>query len=121
VPCLIISPWTVGGNIYSTVADHTSCLQFLERVTAANGLSAHGPVTFNYISRWRRATFDDFQGALVPGTAQAAPANFQAIVNGSADLPNGETINTYVTNQNSSANLALPPFPGASQTTPTQV
>jgi phospholipase C len=118
---MIISPWTVGGNIYSTVADHTSCLQFLEKVTAAGGLSAKGPVTFNYVSNWRRATFDDFQGALAPGAGQAAPAGFQAIVNGSADLPNGETISTYVSNQNSSSTLALPPFPGASQTTPSQV
>jgi phospholipase C len=84
-------------------------------------LSAKGAVTFKYVSNWRRVTFDDFTGALVPGTAQTAPANFQAIVNGSADLPNGETISSYVSNQNSTASLALPPFPGASQTMPTQV
>jgi phospholipase C len=120
VPCMIISPWTVGGNVYPAVADHTSCLQFLEQVTASGGLSAKGPVTFSYISNWRRATFDDFSGALVPA-AQAAPASFQAIVNGSADLSNGETINTYVANQTASSDLALPHFPGANQTTPTQV
>jgi phospholipase C len=120
VPCMIISPWTVGSNIYPAVADHTSCLQFLEQITAAGGLSAKGAVTFKYISNWRRATFDDFTGALVPGTPQAAPAGFQAIANGSADLPNGETISTYVSNQTTASSLALPPFPGASQTMPTQ-
>ena len=40
VPCFIISPWTVGGHIYSQVADHTSPLQLIEAVTAAGGLNA---------------------------------------------------------------------------------
>ena len=33
VPCYIISPWSVGGNVNSQVFDHTSVLMFLEKVT----------------------------------------------------------------------------------------
>jgi phospholipase C len=77
VPCFIISPWTVGGRIFSEVSDHTSCLQLIETVAAAGGLSGTGPVTFPNVSRWRRATFSDFTGALRPGAPQPAPANTQ--------------------------------------------
>jgi phospholipase C len=77
VPCFIISPWTVGGRVFSEVSDHTSCLQLIETVAAAGGLSGTGPVTFPNISRWRRATFSDFTGALRPGAPQPAPANTQ--------------------------------------------
>jgi phospholipase C len=76
VPCIIISPWTVGGQIFSEVSDHTSCLQLIEAVAAAGGLSGAGPVTFPHISRWRRATFSDFTAAL-RGAAQPAPTNTQ--------------------------------------------
>jgi len=77
VPCFIISPWTVGGRVFSEVSDHTSCLQLIEAVAAAGGLSGTGPVTFPNISRWRRATFTNFTGALRPGAPQPAPANTQ--------------------------------------------
>jgi phospholipase C len=133
VPCFIISPWTIGGTPYSAVSDHTSCLQFLEAIVAAGGLSGQGTeVNFTVdgtatgtksISPWRYATFDDFQGAFAPAAnsaAQPAPAGFQAIVNGSADLSNGETLSAYVTSQTAASSLALPPFPGAAQTAPTQ-
>jgi hypothetical protein len=76
VPCFIISPWTVGGQIFSEVSDHTSCLQLIETVAAAGGLSGAGPVTFPNISRWRRATFSDFTAAL-RGAARPAPTNTQ--------------------------------------------
>jgi phospholipase C len=59
------------------VSDHTSCLQLIETVAAAGGLSGTGPVTFPNVSRWRRATFSDFTGALRPGAPQPAPANTQ--------------------------------------------
>ena len=55
VPAFVISPWTVGGRIFSEVSDHTSCLRLIEAVAAAGGLSGAGPVTFPNISRWRRA------------------------------------------------------------------
>ena len=33
VPCIIVSPWTIGGYVNSEVSDHTSQLKFLERIT----------------------------------------------------------------------------------------
>jgi phospholipase C len=77
VPAFIISPWTVGGRIFSGVSDHTSCLRLIETVAAAGGLSGKGPVTFPNISRWRRKTFSDLTGALCPGAPQAAPSSTQ--------------------------------------------
>jgi phospholipase C len=55
VPCLLISPWTTGGWVYSDKLDHTSCLQFLEKLTGV-----HEP----NISDWRRKTFGDMTTAL---------------------------------------------------------
>jgi len=50
VPCIIISPWTVGGWVCSEPFDHTSVLQLLER---------HTGVREPNISNWRRKTFGD--------------------------------------------------------------
>jgi phospholipase C len=77
VPAWIISPWTVGGNVFSEVSDHTSGLQFIEAVAGAGGFGGAGSVTFPNISRWRRATFGDFSRALRPGAVQPAPSNTQ--------------------------------------------
>jgi len=77
VPAFIISPWSVGGHIFSEVSDHTSCLRLIESVAAAGGLSGNGPVTISNISRWRRKTFSDFTGALRPVRPQPAPSNSQ--------------------------------------------
>ena len=33
VPCIVVSPWTVGGYVCSEPFDHTSVLQFVEKVT----------------------------------------------------------------------------------------
>ena len=63
VPCIIVSPWTVGGWVATDRFDHTSCLQFLEWLTGV-----HEP----NISAWRRTTFGDLTSALrlnqPPGT-----------------------------------------------------
>src|SRR6202020_2101633 len=77
VPAFVISPWTVGGRIFSEVSDHTSGLRLIEAVAAAGGLSGAGPVTFPNISRWRRKTFSDWTGALRPVAGQAAPSDTQ--------------------------------------------
>jgi phospholipase C len=50
VPCIIVSPWTVGGWVCSQPFDHTSTLQFLEKIT---GVEAPN------ITAWRRRTFGD--------------------------------------------------------------
>lgn len=54
VPCILISPWTVGGWVCSQPFDHTSVLQFLERVTGVREPN---------ISDWRRQTFGDLTAA----------------------------------------------------------
>ncbi len=77
VPAFVISPWTVGGRIFSEVSDHTSGLRLIEAVAAAGGLSGKGPVTFPNVSRWRRATFSDWTGSLRPVPGQAAPSSTQ--------------------------------------------
>jgi phospholipase C len=55
VPCHIISPWTVGGYVATENFDHTSVLQFLEKVTG---------VTEPNITDWRRQAFGDLTSAL---------------------------------------------------------
>jgi phospholipase C len=54
VPCIIVSPWTAGGYVCSQRFDHTSILQFMERVT---------DVREDNISAWRRQTFGDLTAA----------------------------------------------------------
>jgi phospholipase C len=112
VPCVIISPWTVGGRIFSDVSDHTSCLRLVESVAAAGGFSGNGPVTFTNISRWRRQTFSDFTGSLQPVQPQPAPTNVQfEPATTAANLAAQETASLQ----------PLPARPGAEQTTPEQL
>jgi phospholipase C len=111
VPAMVISPWTVGGRIFSEVSDHTSCLQLIEAVAAAGGLSGAGPVTFPNISRWRRATFSDFTGALRPGKPQPAPSNTQF---------SPATTAANLAAQTTAARQPQTPRPGATQQNPDQ-
>ncbi len=55
VPCVIVSPWTVGGHVARESFDHTSVLRFLEVVTGVREPN---------ISDWRRRTFGDLTSAL---------------------------------------------------------
>ncbi|GAA5193861.1 alkaline phosphatase family protein [Rugosimonospora acidiphila] len=54
VPCVIVSPWTVGGYVASELFDHTSQLRFLEQITG---------VMETNISDWRRRTVGDLTSA----------------------------------------------------------
>lgn len=54
VPCIIISPWTVGGWVAGEPFDHTSQLRFLERITG---------VREENITEWRRSAFGDLTSA----------------------------------------------------------
>jgi phospholipase C len=119
VPCIIISPWTVGGHVYSQVSDHTSPLQLIEAVTAAGGLDlgtptrelpAKLPVVFDDMSAWRRETFDDFVGAFQPDA-------FAAPVDAEFDKTTREA--DYQA-QLAASRLALPAVPGAAQPVPHQ-
>jgi phospholipase C len=106
VPAFVISPWTVGGQIFSEVSDHTSCLRLIEAVAAGSGMSGKGPVTFPNISRWRRKTFSDFTGALRHGKAQPAPSSTQFAATTTA---------ANLAAQTAAARLPLPSRPGADQ------
>jgi phospholipase C len=97
VPCIIVSPWTAGGWISSATSDHTSTLQFLEKLTG---------VAIPNITQWRRDTFSDLTSALgfpvpffppLPGTKQQLARAVEEI-----------------------ATLPAPPLPGAAQSLPTQ-
>jgi phospholipase C len=52
VPAIIISPWTVGGPVQHDPFDHTSIVQFLEKITGV-------PCTNLPAGGWRRNTFGD--------------------------------------------------------------
>ena len=108
VPAFVISPWTVGGQIFSDVSDHTSGLRLIEAVAAAGGLSGKGPVTFPNVSRWRRKTFSDWTGPCARSRGQAAPSNTQF---------DAATTAANLAAQTAAALLPLPTRPGADQQT----
>ncbi|MFB7669337.1 alkaline phosphatase family protein [Kitasatospora sp. NPDC056138] len=62
VPCIVISPWTVGGWVASEAFDHTSVLRFLECFTGVRAAN---------ITDWRRAAFGDLTSAFQFGHAAA--------------------------------------------------
>ena len=99
VPCIIVSPWTVGGWVCSQPFDHTSVLQFLEKFTG---------VRESNISDWRRSAFGDLTSAFrFDNPAREAPV-----------LP--DTVGAQSLAQYSSTNLPKPTLPGAEQRHPSQ-
>jgi phospholipase C len=99
VPCIIISPWTVGGYVCSDLFDHTSQLRFLEVVTGVKETN---------ISAWRRETVGDLTSAFDFGhSGKDAPV-----------LP--DTQGAYNLAQYEVSQFPLPPQPGAKQTFPVQ-
>ncbi|HVX47275.1 MAG TPA: alkaline phosphatase family protein [Mycobacteriales bacterium] len=99
VPCIIVSPWTVGGYVCSQLFDHTSQLRFLERITG---------VTETNITDWRRRTVGDltaaFQFGQGPQTAEPLP-----------DTGGGYNLAQYEASQ-----LPLPEAPYGHQSVPHQ-
>jgi phospholipase C len=100
VPCVIISPWTVGGWAAGEAFDHTSALQFLERFTGVEEPN---------ISEWRRRTFGDLTSAF--GFSHAAPRPPR--------LPN-DTAEQLQKAKEEVATLPKPTLPAAEQTPPQQ-
>jgi phospholipase C len=98
VPCIIVSPWTVGGYVCHDTFDHTSVTRLLELVT--------GVVNPN-ITAWRRKTVGDFTAAL--GTT--ANRRFPRLPGTTAQLELAEK---------RTLEFALPPIPGKKQTFPDQ-
>jgi phospholipase C len=98
VPCILVSPWTVGGNVCHDTFDHTSVIRLLEQVTG---------VTNPNISQWRRQAVGDFTSALGGNQAWLSPRlPFTA-----AQLEAAES---------QVLEFQLPPIPGASQSFPVQ-
>ena len=98
VPCILISPWTVGGFVCHDTFDHTSVTRLLELVT--------GVVNPN-ITAWRRQTVGDFTsalGAFPSGRFPRLPDTKQQL-----ELAEQEVLQ-----------FQLPPYPGANQTPPVQ-
>ena len=63
VPMVIASPWSRGGAVCSQVFDHTSVLQFMEKVLShKTGTKVEEP----NINRWRRAVCGDLTSAFRP-------------------------------------------------------
>jgi phospholipase C len=99
VPCIIVSPWTVGGWVSSEPFDHTSVLQFLELVTGVREPN---------ITDWRRKTFGNLTSTF---RFDQSPAK-------APRLPGTEEMLKLA--KNTAANLPDPPIPGATQQAPTQ-
>jgi phospholipase C len=98
VPCIIVSPWTIGGYVSHDTFDHTSVIQLLEQVTG---------VTNPNISAWRRQTVGDLTSALGAYPSGRFPR-----------LP--ETTAQLEAAENQILQFQLPPIPGATQSFPVQ-
>jgi len=98
VPCIIVSPWTVGGFVCHDTFDHTSVLQLLEQVTGVSNPN---------ISAWRRQTTGDLTAALGAFPGRRFPRL------------HGTTAALELAEQQVQK-FALPPIPGASQPFPVQ-
>jgi phospholipase C len=96
VPCILISPWTVGGFVDSKVHDHTSVTRLLELITGVKNKN---------ISAWRRKTVGDFTTAL-----GGKPGRFPR-------LP--DTVKQLELAEKRAIEFPLPPIP-AKQTFPVQ-
>ena len=99
VPCVVVSPWTTGGYVYSGASDHTSVLRFLEQVTGVEETN---------ISGWRRETFGDLTDAFQSPATEPTPPS----------LPG--TAATLAEAEYAASNYPLPPIPLADQELPVQ-
>ncbi len=98
VPCIIVSPWTVGGYVSHSTFDHTSIIRLLERLTG---------VTNPNISAWRRKTVGDLTTVLGCGVSRQVPL-----------LP--PTAAMLEQAEQEVRKFQLPPIPGAEQTFPSR-
>ncbi len=96
VPCIIVSPWTVGGFVCHDTFDHTTVTRFIERVTG---------VANPNITAWRNQ-FGDFSSAL-----GVVPGRFPRLPDTKAQLELAEQ---------EIVQFQLPPYPGVNQTPPVQ-
>jgi phospholipase C len=101
VPCFIVSPWSVGGYVATEQFDHTSVLQFLERLTGVQEPN---------ITDWRRETFGDLTSAL--GFSNGKRSTFPP--------PLPATIGEFWQAETEVETLPAATIPGADQTPPVQ-
>jgi len=98
VPMIIVSPWTAGGWVFSEQSDHTSSLQFLEKIT---GVSAPNVTT------WRRDHFSDLTNAFRFNSYSEPPKLY-------------DTSGPLQVAQYTSTEYALPAIPDTNQVAPVQ-
>jgi phospholipase C len=98
VPCLLVSPWTLGGWVSSERFDHTSTLRLLEKMTGA---------AIPNLSAWRRSVFGDMTSALGVASTANPPK-----------LP--DTKKLLEKAEDEVENLPAPRFPGKTQKPPKQ-
>ncbi|MGW4486886.1 alkaline phosphatase family protein [Amycolatopsis sp. NPDC004368] len=99
VPCIIVSPWTVGGWVCSETSDHTSQLRLLEHVTGVREPN---------ITDWRRRTVGDLTSAF----------RFHDATKHAPVLP--DTQGQYNLAQYEVSQFKLPPIPTTQQSFPHQ-
>jgi phospholipase C len=97
VPCVVVSPWTVGGYVSHSTFDHTSVIQLIETVTG---------VPCPSISAWRRSTAANLASVLGQ-TPYASPR-----------LPGTQA--ELIAAEKQVVRFPLPAIPGAKQTFPHQ-
>jgi phospholipase C len=111
VPCIIVSPWTVGGYVSSEPFDHISTLQFIEQVFLS------GRAVNTNISAWRRETFGDLTSAFQSGPGAGTPPSDPNFTYSSVS----SELDRQTANTSGSTKLPAPVFPRANQTAPSQV
>jgi phospholipase C len=98
VPCIIVSPWTVGGLVCHDTFDHTSVIQLLETVTGVPNPN---------ITAWRRKTAGNLTAALgttASGVIPRLPATTAELEQAEAEV----------------VRFRLPDIPGRKQSFPVQ-
>ena len=111
VPCVIVSPWTVGGRVCSELFDHTSCLRFLDTWLSARKKHAEGTV-FKNISSWRRAICGDLTSAF-DFTRKRDKVADESTVKLAAAVAAAKPIPAYLTKaQQDALTAALPKYTG---------
>ena len=105
VPAIVVSPWTAGGYVDSTLMDHTSLIRILERRFG---------VTETNISAYRRQVMGDFTTSL---QFNRTPAAYPT---GNKQLQKVTVAEEFLAMQQQVANNPAPTVPTGPQTMPTQ-
>lgn len=105
MPAIVVSPWTAGGYVDSTLMDHTSLIRILERRFG---------VTETNISAYRRRIMGDFTTSL---QFHRSPTAYPA---GNRQLQRKTVAEEFLAMQQQVADNPAPTIPTGPQTMPTQ-